>query len=181
MTTNSKSSGPSLIWTTREWYAPTFFFACSIIALISPMKSMRTFNGWSHDRVRRLFLLIERHASPTCDIFAGGATTRESTMNRTMDGDDRLQHSTASLMTAEKSDYGTRVDPDHRHSVSRDLHGRFRTMVQQHRKTIGSLNETDELLPFLDRKVTEHTEAEIFSFVIGNQTSTPQQTHACIS
>ena len=70
-------------------------------------------------------------------------------------------------MAPETLDCGTPTKTDHRSSLSRDLNGRFRTMVQQHRKMIGSLNETDELLPYLDRKVTEHAEAEIFSIVIG--------------
>ena len=30
---------------------------------------------------------------------------------------------------------------------------KFRTLLQQHRKVIKELHETDEFLPFLDRKV----------------------------
>ena len=75
-------------------------------------------------------------------------------MNRTMDGDDRLQLGTASFKDLENSNYGTTAKTDHRSSLSRDLNGRFRTMVQQHRQMMGSLNEADELLPYLDRKVT---------------------------
>ena len=176
MTMNSKNSGPSLIWTAREWYEATFFFACWIIALISPMNSMRTFNVWFHDRVRRV-LLIKRHTLPSSDIVAGGSPKRkqrESTMNSTMDGDDRLRHSTASFMAPESSNYGS--------SLARDLNGRFRTMVQQQRKMMmGSLNETDELLPYLDRKVTERAEAEIFSLVIGINPSIPPSIQSCFA
>ena len=36
---------------------------------------------------------------------------------------------------------------------SRELSTKFRTIVQQHRKMIKQLNETDEFVPYLDRKV----------------------------
>ena len=35
----------------------------------------------------------------------------------------------------------------------RELSTKFRTLVQQHRKMVKQLNEEDELVPFLDRKV----------------------------
>jgi hypothetical protein len=38
--------------------------------------------------------------------------------------------------------------------LNRELSTKFRTVVQQHRKMIKQLNETDEFIPFLDRKVS---------------------------
>jgi hypothetical protein len=50
--------------------------------------------------------------------------------------------------------------------VDRELSTKFRTIVQQHRKMIKQLNETDEFLPYLDRKVTRSTRRRVFySFV----------------
>ncbi len=37
--------------------------------------------------------------------------------------------------------------------IDRELSTKFRKIVQQHRKMIKQLNETDEFIPFLDRKV----------------------------
>ncbi|CAF4416036.1 unnamed protein product [Rotaria sp. Silwood2] len=36
---------------------------------------------------------------------------------------------------------------------TREMSTKFRTLVQQHRKVVKQLNETDEFLPFLDRKI----------------------------
>ena len=46
--------------------------------------------------------------------------------------------------------------------TDRELSTKFRTVVQQHRKMIKQLNETDEFLPFLDRKVRRSTLEEVF-------------------
>lgn len=54
---------------------------------------------------------------------------------------------------------------EHAHPTdSRELSTKFRTIVQQHRKMIKQLNETDEFVPFLDRKVKSNYRS--FSFLL---------------
>ncbi|CAF3862527.1 unnamed protein product [Rotaria sordida] len=56
---------------------------------------------------------------------------------------------------------------------TRELSTKFRTLVQQHRKMIKQLNENDEFLPFLDRKVNEgyFCLKTVFSYLDSNQTN----------
>ncbi len=44
-------------------------------------------------------------------------------------------------------------DEDDNDNLTRELSIKFRTLVHQHRKMIKQLNETDEFVPFMDRKV----------------------------
>lgn len=48
---------------------------------------------------------------------------------------------------------------------SRELSTKFRTIVQQHRKMVKQLHETDEFIPFLDRKVGRNRRWWLFLFV----------------
>ncbi|CAF3598885.1 unnamed protein product [Rotaria sp. Silwood1] len=56
---------------------------------------------------------------------------------------------------------------------TRELSTKFRTLVQQHRKMIKQLHETDEFLPFLDRKVNEgyFCLKTVFAYLDSNQTN----------
>lgn len=46
--------------------------------------------------------------------------------------------------------------------AARELSTKFRTIVQQHRKMIKQLNDTDEFVPFLDRKVMRNLRKDVF-------------------
>ncbi|CAF4274339.1 unnamed protein product [Rotaria sp. Silwood2] len=68
---------------------------------------------------------------------------------------------------------------------TREMSTKFRTLVQQHRKVVKQLNETDEFLPFLDRKVNEgyFCLKTVFSYLDSNQTNfiTKQQLIAALN
>jgi hypothetical protein len=45
------------------------------------------------------------------------------------------------------------INDENENLFNRELSTKFRTIVQQHRKMMKQLNQTDEFIPFLDRKV----------------------------
>lgn len=56
-------------------------------------------------------------------------------------------------VSTEKSTTTTNDNEQSNQTAARELSTKFRTIVQQHRKMVKQLNETDEFVPFLDRKV----------------------------
>lgn len=114
--------------------------------------------------------LVERRTSASSTANNGTAIgngssssasqRRRAKLNQTIESKIQEEEKTSkpvapppsALEETDKDVEETKDKPEH--LTSRELSTKFRTLVQQHRKMIKQLNETDEFLPFLDRKVS---------------------------
>lgn len=119
--------------------------------------------------------LIDRRTSSSSSIAGISRTAskrkRPGKLNGTViesneyDDDQASKHTAPppSALDAPLYETGTHGETSHQASpnvqgLTRELSTKFRSLVQNHRKMVNQLNETDEFLPFLDRKVRERFE-----------------------
>ena len=97
---------------------------------------------------------------------------RQLDINRNQDYDNEHKHTapppTALGERTENSDVNDEHESPKKISPAvdashRELSTKFRTLVQQHRKMVKQLNEGDEFVPFLDRKVNFSYDLAIIS------------------
>jgi hypothetical protein len=83
--------------------------------------------------------------------------------------DKQIKHSTPppSVLGQTTNDSDVKHINDEEENSMRELSIKFRTLVQQHRKMIKQLNETDEFVPFLDRKVRRFIIRILDNFCLG--------------
>jgi molecular chaperone DnaK (HSP70) len=91
---------------------------------------------------------------------SSSSSSKRSRLNKHHDDDKQAKHSAPPPTALAEPLPEITIDSNQKHIndenenlFNRELSTKFRTIVQQHRKMMKQLNQTDEFIPFLDRKV----------------------------